>query len=266
VDQKERGRLTLTRDVIFAAWSGEELGILGSTHFVRTLGESGGGSRTDPSERVAAYLNLDMVGRLDKQLVLQGTGSSSVWPGEIERRNAPVGLSIATSDSAFLATDAIAFYLAGVPVLNAFTGPHAEYSTPRDRPETLNYPGLQKVSRFMALVARGLATAESSPDYVRMEGESPRRRTSRIYLGSIPDYTQVDGEGTRIAGVATGEPAAAGGLREGDIVVEMAGQAIANIYDYSSALDALKIGETTTMVVLRNGQRVMLRITPNSRD
>ncbi len=266
VDQKERGKLTQTRDVIFAAWSGEELGILGSTHFVRALGESESGSRMDLSNRVAAYLNLDMVGRLDKQLVLQGTGSSSVWPREIERRNAPVGLSIATSDSAFLATDAIAFYLAGVPVLNAFTGPHAEYSTPRDRPETLNYPGLQKVARFMALVARGLVTAEASPDYIRMEGESPRRRTSRIYLGTIPDYTRSEGEGTRIAGVAKGGPAAAGGLREGDIVVEMAGQAIANIYDYSSALDALKIGETMTMVVLRNDQRIELRITPVSRD
>ena len=261
-DLKARGKLALTRDVVFAAWSGEELGLLGSSHYVRSLK----GKDEDLSGKVAAYLNMDMVGRLDGQLVLQGVGSSSVWPREIERRNAPVGLSISTSDSAFLATDATAFYLAGVPVLSAFTGPHGEYSTPRDRAETLNYPGLQKVARFMALVARGLATAEAAPDYIRQEGDSPRRRTSRVYLGTIPDYTQGDGQGTRISGVAKGGPAEAGGLEDGDIVVEMAGQTIANIYDYASALDALKVDEPAAFVVLRDGQRVELSITPGARE
>ncbi|MDJ0971304.1 MAG: M28 family peptidase [Kiloniellales bacterium] len=261
-DLKARGKLDLKRALVFAAWSGEELGLLGSSHYVRSLK----GKDEDLGGKVAAYLNMDMIGRLDGQLVLQGVGSSSVWPREIERRNAPVGLSISTSDSAFLATDATAFYLAGVPVLNAFTGPHGEYSTPRDRSETLNYPGLQKVARFMALVARGLATAEAAPDYVRQEGGSPRRRTSRVYLGTIPDYTEGDGKGTRISGVAKGGPAAAGGLEDGDIVVEMAGQTIANIYDYASALDALKVGEPAAFVVLRDGERVELSITPGARE
>ncbi len=261
-DLKARGKLALTRDVVFAAWSGEELGLLGSSHYVRSLK----GKDKDLGGKVAAYLNMDMVGRLDGSLILQGVGSSSVWPREIERRNAPVGLSISTSDSAFLATDATAFYLAGVPVLNAFTGPHGEYSTPRDTAETLNYQGLQKVARFMALVGRGLATAEAAPDYIRQEGGSPRRRTSRVYLGTIPDYTQGDGKGTRISGVAKGGPAEAGGLEDGDIVVEMAGQAIANIYDYASALDALKVDEPVTFVVMRGGERVELSITPGARE
>ena len=261
-DLKARGKLALTRDVVFAAWSGEELGLLGSSHYVRSLK----GKDKEVSGKVAAYLNMDMIGRLDGPLILQGVGSSSVWPREIERRNAPVGLSISTSDSAFLATDATAFYLAGVPVLNAFTGPHGEYSTPRDTADTLNYEGLQKVARFMALVARGLAAAEAAPDYVRQEGGSPRRRTSRVYLGTIPDYTEGDGKGTRISGVAKGGPAEAGGLEDGDIVVEMAGQAIANIYDYASALDALKVGEPAAFVVLRDGKRVELSITPGARE
>lgn len=261
-DLKARGKLALRRDVVFAAWSGEELGLLGSSHYVHSLK----GEHENLSGKVAAYLNMDMIGRLDGPLILQGVGSSSVWPREIERRNVPVGLSISTSDSAFLATDAIAFYLAGAPVLNAFTGPHGEYSTPRDTAETLNYEGMQKVARFMALVARGLATAEAAPDYIRQEGDSPRRRTSRIYLGTIPDYTQGDGTGTRISGVAKGGPAEAGGLEDGDIVVEMAGQAIANIYDYASALDALKVGEAAAFVVLRDGERVELSITPSARE
>ena len=209
-----------------------------------------------------------MIGRLDDKLILQGVGSSSIWPREIERRNAPVGLSIATSESAFLATDAIAFYLKGVPVLNAFTGVHGDYSTPRDTADKLNYEGMQKVARLMTLIGRGLATAEDAPDYIRQSpgGGSPTRRMSQVYLGTIPDYTQSDGEGARLSGIAKNGPAEAAGLKGGDLVVEMAGQEIANIYDYSRALDALKIGEAVDFVVLRDGERLTVSVTPGARE
>ena len=269
-DLKARGKLDLKRDIVFAAWSGEELGILGASHFVRTLAgdEPGDGERDHIRDRVAAYLNMDMIGRLEDKLILQGVGSSAIWPREIERRNAPVGLSIATSDSAFLATDAIAFYLKGVPVLNAFTGVHGDYSTPRDTADKLNYEGLQKVARLMTLIGRGLATAEQAPDYIRQSpgGGSPTRRMSQVYLGTIPDYTQSDGGGARLSGVAKDGPAEAAGLKGGDLVVEMAGQEIANIYDYSRALDALKIGQAVDFVVLRDGERMVLSVTPGARE
>lgn len=265
-DLKARGKLPLKRDILFAAWSGEELGILGSTHFTRRFG--GGADRKTLYPEIAAYLNMDMIGRLDKKLSLQGVGSSSVWPGEIEKRNVPVGLSIVTSESAFMSTDATAFYLKGVPVLNAFTGAHGDYSTPRDTPDKLNYPGMQKVARLIALITRSLATAEKAPDYIRQEpsANSPRRRTSRIYLGTIPDYSQTDIEGARISGVAKGGPAEAAGMQSGDIVVKMAGQAIGNIYDYSHALDSLKTGVPVEVVVLRDGKRVTLTLTPGARE
>jgi Tol biopolymer transport system component len=265
-DAKTQGKLPLERDILFAAWSGEELGILGSTHFTRTFG--GDADRQTLHPDIAAYLNMDMIGRLDKQLSLQGVGSSSVWPREIEKRNVPVGLSIITSDSAFMATDATAFSLKGVPVLNAFTGAHGDYSTPRDTPDRLNYPGMQKVARLMALIARSVATASDVPDFIRQEttGESPRRRTSRVHLGTIPDYSQTDIEGARIAGVTKGGSAEAAGLTNGDIIVEMAGQTIGNIYDYSHALDGLKVGTPVNVVILRDGQRITLTITPGSRE
>jgi Tol biopolymer transport system component len=265
-DLKSQGRLPLKRDILFAAWSGEELGILGSTHFTRSFGA--GADRDSLYPSVAAYLNMDMIGRLDRQLSLQGVGSSSVWPREIEKRNVPVGLNIATSDSAFMATDATAFYLKGVPVLNAFTGAHAEYSTPRDTPDSLNYAGMRQVARLIALITRSLATEDAAPDYIRQEptGASPRRRTSRVYLGTIPDYTRTDVAGARISGVAKGGPAEAAGLKDGDIVVEMAGQTIGNIYDYSHALDGLKVDTPIEVVVQREGRRVTLKLTPGARE
>ncbi len=263
-DMKASGRLPLKRDIVFAAWSGEELGILGSTHFVRGIADGD----DDVGGRIAAYLNMDMVGRLERDLILQGVGSSPVWPREIEKRNVPVGLSITTSDDPFMATDATAFYLKGVPVLNAFTGTHGDYSTPRDTADKLNYEGTRKVAQLIALIARSLATADAAPEYVRLDPKSGSggRRRSRVYLGTIPDYSQTGAEGARISGVAEGGPAAAGGLLAGDLVVGMAGRTVANIYDYSAALDGLKIGEPFEIVVLRGGRRVTLTITPEARE
>ena len=96
-DLRKAGKLDLKRDVVFAAWSGEELGLLGSSHFVRDLAKNVLGDENAPlSLLISSYLNMDMIGRLDEKLVLQGIGSSDYWAGAIERRNAPVGLSITT--------------------------------------------------------------------------------------------------------------------------------------------------------------------------
>ena len=264
-DQKERGKLDLPRDVVFAAWSGEELGLLGSGHFVKRFA---GDKRETLQPEIAAYLNLDMIGYYRESLILQGVGSSSFWPGEIERRNAPVGLAITTNENAFLPTDAASFYIKGVPVLNAFTGPHANYSTPADTADKLNYEGAAAITRLMALITRGVAKAEDIPDYIKQQpGEgSGRRRTSSVYLGTLPDYAADDVEGALINGVTDGGPAAEAGIEGGDLIVEIAGSKIANIYDYSHALDGLKVGQPINLVVLRDGERKTLELTPASRD
>ncbi|RMF76503.1 MAG: M28 family peptidase, partial [Planctomycetota bacterium] len=121
--QVAAGKLKPTRDIIFAAWSGEELGLLGSNHFVTELGRHLG-DESDIHDAVAAYLNMDMVGRLRDELIVQGVASSSIWPQEIERRNVPVGLKIATQNDTYLPTDATSFYVKGVPMLAFFTGSH----------------------------------------------------------------------------------------------------------------------------------------------
>ncbi|MFQ5738941.1 MAG: M28 family peptidase [Acidobacteriota bacterium] len=270
-DQKTRGRLRMRRDVLFAAWSGEELGLLGSGHFVETYSHD---PHTSPDgadslrSAVAAYLNMDMIGRLDRSLSLQGVGSSSIWMSEIERRNAPVGLSIVTHRDSYLPTDATSFYIKGVPVLSAFTGTHEDYHTPRDQAEKLNYEGAARVARFMALMARSLATREEVPDYVaqaKPEGTGSRAGL-RAYLGTIPDYAQGDGKGLRLSGVAKNGPAEKAGVRGGDRIVELAGRKIENIYDYTYAIEALKIGATVEIVVLRGERRLRFQITPGSRE
>jgi Tol biopolymer transport system component len=276
-DRRKRGRLQLRRDLLFAAWSGEELGLLGSDHFVKAKRDAfqpdnGGAATPHTTEKdsiyptIAACLNMDMVGRLDKNLILQGIGSSNVWRGEVERRNAPVGLPLTLQDDSYLPTDASSFYLQGVPILSAFTGAHREYHTPRDTPEKLNYDGAAEVARFMGLVAVGVASSDSPPDYVRQPvKELATGGRLRAYLGTIPDYAE-EVKGVMLSGASTGGPADQAGVRPRDIIVELAGKKIENIYDYTQAIEGLKIGEPVKMTVIRNAERVDLQITPRSRD
>jgi hypothetical protein len=259
-DQRKQGA-ELKQDLLFALWSGEELGLLGSNHYVETL------SKTDLS-RFSSYLNMDMVGRLDQALVIQGTGSSSLWPELLERANLSLGLPVVTQQTSYLPTDATSFYLKGIPVLSAFTGAHGEYHTPRDTPEKINYPGTEKVVQLLAKMAAEISRKDLKPDFISMkkpEGQE-NRGGLRVYLGSIPDYASGDVKGLKLAGVSAGGPAEKAGLMAGDIIVSLGGRKIENIYDYTYAIDTLKVGEATAVVIVRKGQTLTLTLVPGSRN
>ncbi|MCU7936263.1 MAG: M20/M25/M40 family metallo-hydrolase [Candidatus Thiodiazotropha sp. (ex Dulcina madagascariensis)] len=261
---KRLGKLGVKRDILFIAWSGEELGTLGSSHFVDQLAGSG-----YLRGKVSAYLNMDMVGHLREKVYIQGTGSSSRWSREIEQRNVPVGLSIATKADPYLPTDSTPFYMKGVPVLNAFTGAHEDYSTPRDRAEQLNYEGIRDIARLMAGITRSLARAEKEPDYLEVMREKSglSRKHLRAYLGTIPSYGQdEETKGVRLQGAVKGAPAEKAGVKDGDILVALAGVDIETIHDFMNALAGLKAGEETEMTVIRGGKAISLSIVPASRE
>ena len=249
------------RGIIFALWSGEELGLIGSTHFVN--------HPVVPLEKMAAYVNFDMVGRLrENKLILQGVGSSSIWTKLIEKRNIPIGFNLTLQEDPYLPTDVTAFYPKEVPVLSFFTGGHEDYNRPTDDPETLNFSGIEQISDFAHGIVLDLISADERPEYVRVErsqSEEGSRDTLRAYLGTIPDYT-TEGTGVKLSGVRAGGPADKAGLKGGDVIVEFGGQKITNIYDYTYALDAVKIGEPVKVVVLREGKRVKLEVTPEARN
>lgn len=268
-DLKKQGKLDLKRDVLFAAWSGEELGLLGSNHFVEAYAKM---IKGDPNAKLtgmfAACLNMDMIGRFQKTLVLQGLGSSSLWAKEIEKRNAPIGLPITTQNDAHLPTDSTAFYLRGIPSLNAFTGSHEDYHMPSDTADKIDYPNAAKITKLMGLIARGIATTPAPPDYIAMEAPKNQgvRTGLRAYLGTIPDYAQGDIKGVKLSGVSPVGPAAKAGVKAGDIIIKLANKDITNIYDYTYVMGDLKIGKETTITVQREGKEVELKVTPGSRD
>ena len=270
--QKKAGKLALKHDILFAAWSGEEMGLLGSAYFADHFHEiypnlqKPEGNKLYPT--VAACVNLDMVGRLRENLVLQGIGSSPYWKGEIEKRNAVVGLPITLQADSYLPTDASTFFLKGVPILSAFTGSHSEYHTPRDTPELLNYEGAAKIAKLVGLITRALGTTPNAPEYT--EQKAPENQGARAamtaYLGSIPDYAQGDIQGVLLSGVSKDGPAAKAGVLAKDIVIELAGRKVENIYDYTYAIEALKVGQETEIVVKRGAQTHRYKVTPQSRQ
>ena len=249
------------RGIALAFWSGEEFGLLGANAFV----ESGVVEPVD----IAAYMNFDMVGRArDNELTIQAVGSSDVWPRLIERTNVPLGFDVRTQDDPWVPTDSTAFNRVDVPTLSFFTGTHEEYHSPRDDADLINYEDLDRVARFGALLARRVANDATPPEFVAVAQTAPQggsRDTVRVFTGTIPDYA-AEIEGLLLGGVIEGGPAAEAGLQEGDVIVEFAGQAVTNIYDYMFVLDALKIDVPVKVVYTRDGERVEVELTPRGRQ
>ncbi|MEO6872868.1 MAG: M28 family peptidase [Chthoniobacterales bacterium] len=248
------------RGVIFAGWSGEEIGLIGSAAFAQ--------KPPVPVKSIAAYVNADMVGRMhDNKLTLQGVGSSKVWRREAEKRNVAAGFNLVLQDDPYLPTDVTSFYAQKIPVVNFFTGGHEDYHRPTDTADKLDYPDLARITKFAHGMILDLAENPERPDYEKVAQSSVNGATRdmlRTYLGTIPDYT-TNVKGVKLSGVRGGSPAEKAGLKGGDVIVEFAGQKITNIYDYTYALDGSKIGKPTPVTVERDGQQVKLTVTPEAR-
>lgn len=257
--ERAKNPTAFPRGLIFAAWAGEEIGLIGSSRFAE--------QPLVPLTNIAAYLNFDMVGRLrENKLTLQGIGSSPVWTKLIEKRNVAAGFQLTLQEDPYLPTDTTALYPKGVPVLAFFTGGHDDYHRPTDKPDTLNYEGTERIAKLARGILLDLEKSER-PAYAqvaRKDSGGGGRETLRAYLGTIPDYA-AEVQGVKLSGVRTGGPADKAGLKGGDVIVEFAGTKIANVYDYTYAMDAVKIGKPVAVVVLRNNERVTLTVTPEAR-
>jgi S1-C subfamily serine protease len=153
-----------------------------------------------------------------------------------------------------------------VPSLSFFTGTHADYHKPSDTADKIDYEDLDRVVDFAAAILRRVEEMNDPPAFTKVEQQSqPGGRAGvRVFTGTIPDYS-TEVKGLLLSGVVGGGPAEQAGLRKGDIIVEIAGQTIANIYDYTYALDVLKIGQPAKVVFIRDGKRQEATLTPGAR-
>ena len=235
------------RNIVLAFWSGEELGLLGSR-------------RSSPSRRcrstdIAAYLNFDMVGRMqDNKLTVQAIGTSPVWAQMIEQANVLAGFNLQLQPDPYQPTD-VANFNAAHPCLTFFTGVHVDYHRPSDTADKIDYDDLDRIVAFAAAILSRLDKSDPAAAFTKVDqAMQPNRGGVRIFTGTLPDYSS-DAKGLLLSGVVGGGPAEQAGLQKGDVIVEIAGQTIANIYDYTYALDVLKIGQPAKVIYLRNNER-----------
>ena len=248
-----------TRNVILQFWSGEELGLIGSNAYVN--------APPIPVDQLAAYVNFDMVGRMqDNKLTVQATGSSPVWARTVEQANIAAGFDLQVQQDPYQPTDVASFNQAGVPSLALFTGTHTDYHKPSDTADKINYEDLDRVVEFAAAIVKRIGDTPEAPQFTKVEQSSQQgaRGGVRLFTGTIPDYS-TEVKGLLLSGVIGGGPAEQAGLQKGDVIVEIAGQTIANIYDYTYALEVLKIGEPVKVVYQRNGERRETTLTPGAR-
>src|SRR5262249_13807069 len=202
----------------------------------------------------------------DNKLTIQAMGTSPAWPKIIEHANIAAGFDLAVQEDPYQPTDVATFNGASVPSLTFFTGTHTDYHKPSDTPDKINYEDLDRVVDFAAAILRRIETIDP-PAFTKVEQQMQSgggRAGVRVFTGTIPDYS-TEVKSLLLSGVVGGGPAEQAGLQKGDVIVEIAGQTIANIYDYTYALDVLKIGQPAKVVYLREGKRRETMLTPAAR-
>ena len=241
------------RTILFAAFSGEERGLLGSAHYAANAAV--------PLPDTAVMVNLDMVGRLEgDKVIVHGTGTGTGLDALVDRLVAAHALEVAKEPGGFGPSDHSSFYARKIPVLHLFTGSHSDYHRPTDTAEKINYAGMVRLTRLVADLVKDLATAPERPAYIEVASKMFARGGDRPYFGSIPDFGK-PGKGYAITGVTKDSPAARGGLQGGDVIVRLGDSAVTGLEDFDSALRKHKGGDTIPVVVLRAGAEVTLQVT-----
>jgi aminopeptidase YwaD len=249
------------RSILLVHFSGEELGLLGSQWFVEHSPVA--------LDSVAAMVNFDMVGRLRAdRLIVYGVGTARELPALLDSANTEPKLRISSVNDGFGPSDHSSFYAKGIPVLHFFTDLHEDYHRATDDVEKINAVGEAHVVALAERLVRSIADRPARLTAVRVAAApsmTPRREGSGVYLGTIPDMGSTDVVGLKLTGVRAGSPADKGGLKAGDVIVELAGKAVKDLYTYSDALYAQKPGDVVVIAFMRDGTRQTTSVTLGTR-
>jgi len=228
------------------AFSGEEMGLLGSNYFVK--------NPTIETKKVSYMINMDMVGRMkkDSTLAVYGTGTSPIFKQVLKSHND--NFKLIQQESGVGPSDHTSFYLADIPVLHFFTGQHEDYHKPGDDSEKLNYDGMYLISDYIFNIITDLDD-NGKLAFRKTKNESESTPRFKVGLGVIPDYLY-DGKGMRIDGVSENKPAQKAGLKKGDIVIKLGDSTITNMMSYMRALSIFEKGNSTKVIVKRGDKEV----------
>jgi len=240
------------RTLVFAAFSGEEAGRLGSRYFVRRAAE-------DSGQSIRAMINLDTVGRLgERELLVLGTGSAREWEHIFRGAGYVAGVQVRGVADDLGSSDQKSFLDVGIPAVQLFAGAHADYHRASDTADKLDAAGLVKVGKVAKEAIEYLGQRpeplSSQPAASADQGgkDSAVAAGRRVSLGTVPDFAFA-GHGVRLDGVGPGSPAELAGLAAGDVIVAIGSSPVAGLRDFAQALRGLEVGETIRVRYLRDG-------------
>ena len=236
---------------LFMAFSGEEMGLLGSNYFVKNA--------TVHIDSINYMLNMDMVGRLkkDSTLAVYGVGTSPIFKQVINASNNK--FKIIEKESGVGPSDHTSFYLGDVPVLHFFTGQHEDYHKPSDDSNLLNYEGMEAISNYIFDIITDLDD-NGELAFRKTKNESDDAPRFKVTLGVVPDY-MFDGKGMRIDGVSEDKPAQKAGIQKGDIVIQLGDIEVNDMMGYMKALSKFEKGNTTIAKIIRKGETIEVEVT-----
>jgi hypothetical protein len=265
------------RTVVFIAFSGEELGLLGSAHYVK-----------EPLyglEGTVAMINLDMVGRLrNGRLIVYGTATAEEFPALLDSLNWYQGFDLKKQGDGYGPSDQSSFYAVKRPVLHLFTDLHEDYHRTTDDWEKINFEGMARVISFTSGLASALGGRTTPLTFVEVPVSATHAMVERsdslavtggstaavtrgygAYLGSIPDMTSSPG-GVKLMGVSKGGPAEKAGLRAGDIITRIGDHEVADLQAMTVALRSFRPGDSTTISIMRGTDTLKVDVTFGKRE
>lgn len=281
----------LRRGILFIAFSAEEMGLLGSRHFVD--------HPTVEFERIRAMINFDMVGRFAQdKLTIFGIPSAPEFGELVPRLAEPLEINFRTAQSLSGNSDHAGFYRRNVPYLFPITGLHADYHQPTDTWDKIDASGATRLLTLFHGILRELgdlengptftaqdtrtrpeedlprpaieeqaatngdtpAPAETRPDAPRADPEVEMPSRPQVRLGIMPDVAGDEEPGLLVEMVTPGSAAQKGGIRDRDRILKIGTHEIKNIYGYMEALRDLRPGDKVTVVVRRDGQELTLEV------
>jgi Zn-dependent M28 family amino/carboxypeptidase len=241
---------------LFIAFSGEELGLLGSKYFTNTP--------TVPLNKVSCMINMDMIGRFqeEKGIIVSGWGTSPAWGKLIPNIAKKQSMKYTVDSSGVGASDHTSFYLKDIPVVQFFTGSHGDYHKISDDADKVNAEGEVKVINLVADLLEQLDAEPTEPAFLTVGNPHSGATSSnfKVTLGVMPDYSYT-GKGLKIDGVSKARPAEKAGILAGDVVIKLGGKEIGTIYDYMDILSKHEKGQEVEAVLLRDKETKTVKVT-----
>ncbi|MGQ9819679.1 MAG: M28 family peptidase [Candidatus Kapaibacteriales bacterium] len=248
----------LRRSVIVVAFNAEEEGLLGSSYFVK--------NPPVDIQKIVFMVNFDMVGRLrGNKLNIFGTGSSTTFDKVVDSIATIDTLELTKGTEGYGPSDHSSFYGAKIPVLFLFTGAHSDYHLPTDDIDKINCDGIIKVAEYSYKILQRYGNSTEKPDYriVKLDKKDSSNfgspRYGKVWFGIIPNFED-NPQGLRISGVSPGSPAEKAGLQADDIIIQMGGKKVKNLYDLTYILQEFKPNEIVEVIALRNDKEIRFRV------